>query len=170
MDRDYRIGHGFDVHRLKRGRKLILGGVELPNSSGLIGHSDADVLLHALMNAILGAIAEGDIGIHFPDTDAGYKGVSSAKLLKEVLRMKDQKGYGIINADVTLIAQRPRLAPFYSTIREKVAALLKIPKNRLNLKAATMEGLGWLGEGRGIAATAIVLLKKKDRRASSQMD
>ncbi len=164
MNRDYRIGHGFDVHRLKRGRKLILGGVEIPNPSGLMGHSDADVLLHALMNAILGAIGEGDIGIHFPDADPVYKGISSVKLLKEVLRMKDQKGFTIINADITLVAQRPRLAPFYSTISEKVAELMKIPRNRLNLKAVTTEGLGWVGEGRGMAATAIVLLQKKKKR------
>lgn len=164
MDCDHRIGHGFDVHRFKRGRKLILGGVEIPNPSGLTGHSDADVLLHALMNAILGAIGEGDIGMHFPDSDSRYKGISSVKLLKEVLRMKDQKGYSIINADITLVAESPRLAPFYAAISEKVAKLMKIAKNRLNLKAVTTEGLGWVGEGRGMAATAVVLLRKTDKR------
>ncbi len=160
MDGDYRIGHGFDVHRLKRGRKLVLGGVEIPNASGLIGHSDADVLLHALMNAILGAIGEGDIGVHFPDADPHYKGISSEKLLKKVLQMKDEKGYRIVNADITLVAEAPRVAPFYPAISNKVAALMKIPKNRLNLKAVTTEGLGWVGERRGMAATAVVLLRR----------
>ncbi len=169
MNDDYRIGQGFDVHRFKRGRKLILGGVEIPHSFGLAGHSDADVLLHALMNAILGAIGEGDIGIHFPDTDSSTKGISSVKLLKEVLRIKDQKDYRIVNADVTLVAQSPRIAPFYSKIAENVAALLKIPRNRFNLKATTTEGLGWVGEGRGMAATAVVLLRKKIGRGRGRL-
>lgn len=131
---------------------------------GLAGHSDADVLLHALMNAILGAVAEGDIGVHFPDTDNRYKDISSVQLLSEVLRIADRKGFSIINADTTVLAQKPRLASFFPKIREQVAQLLAVPESRINVKAVTTEGLGWIGEGHGMAAMAVVLLQKKKRK------
>lgn len=153
-----RIGHGFDVHRFRRGRKLILGGVEIPHSFGLAGHSDSDVLLHALINALLGAMGKGDIGSHFPDTDARYKGVSSEKLLAQVLKMMDRGRFRVINGDVTVMAERPRLAPFFGKIRERLAKLLKVRAHQINIKAVTTEGLGWIGEGKGMAATAVVLL------------
>lgn len=160
----YRIGHGFDVHRFSRRRKLILGGVEIPYAFGLAGHSDADVVLHALMNAVLGALGKGDIGTHFPDTDPRYEGISSAKLLKRVLSMMEKAGYRIVNGDITVIAQKPRLAPFAKKIREKLAALLKVQLHQINLKAGTTERLGWIGQGKGMAATAVVLLAETGRR------
>jgi len=156
----YRIGQGFDVHRFQRGRKLILGGVEIPDAAGLAGHSDADVLLHAVMNALLGAIGKDDIGTHFPDTDPRTKGISSEKLLRRVLGMMKEKRCRVVNVDVTLIAERPRLAPFFQKMREKLAKLLGVRPDRLNIKASTTEKLGWMGEGRGIAAMAVVLLRK----------
>lgn len=164
MVRDYRIGHGFDVHRFQRGRKFVLGGVEIPYAFGLAGHSDADVLLHALMNALLGAMGKGDIGTHFPDTDPRYKGISSQRLLHRVLRMMDRGGFRIINGDITLLAQKPRLTPFFGQIRKKLAKLLNIPGNRLNIKAATTEKFGWVGKGHGMTATAVVLLRKQQKR------
>lgn len=157
----YRVGQGFDVHRFQRGRKLILGGVEIPYALGLAGHSDADVLLHALMNALLGAIGEGDIGIHFPDTDSRYRGISSTKLLARVLRIIRQKKFSLVNGDFTLIAQKPRLAPFFKRVRANVARLLGVPQAKINIKAVTTEGLGWVGRGRGMAAAAVVLLQKR---------
>lgn len=160
MDRGYRIGHGFDVHRFKHGRKLILGGVEIPHPFGLAGHSDADVVLHALMNALLGAMGKGDIGIHFPDTDPRYKGISSGKLLKRVLSMMEKAGYRIVNGDITVVAQKPRLAPFFAPIRKRLAQLLGVSEAQVNVKAVTTEKLGWIGAGRGMAATAVVLLEK----------
>lgn len=163
MARDYRVGHGFDVHRFQRGRRFILGGVEISYAFGLVGHSDADVLLHALMNAMLGAMGMGDIGIHFPDTDPRYKGISSVKLLNQVLAIMRRQGFGIVNGDITLVAQRPKLAPFFKRIRENVAKLLKVRTDRINIKAVTTEGLGGIGEGRGIATTAVVLLQKQKR-------
>jgi len=164
MALDLRIGHGFDVHRFKRGRKLILGGVEIPYSIGLAGHSDADVVLHALINALLGAVGKGDIGTHFPDTDRRYKGISSALLLKQVLKMIEREKFRLVNGDITVIAEKPRLAPFSKKIRAKLAALLDLPPQRINLKATTTEGLGWIGQGKGMAATAVVLLAKTRRR------
>ncbi len=164
MSLSYRVGHGFDVHRFRRGRKFILGGIRIPHGFGLVGHSDADVLIHALMNALLGAIGKGDIGSHFPDTDRRTKGISSEKLLARVWRMVNQEGYSLMNGDITLLAQRPRLEPFFPLIKKNLSRLLKVPQSRLNLKAVTTEGLGWVGEGRGMAATAVVLLWKKPRR------
>lgn len=161
MDRDYRIGHGFDVHRFRRGRKLILGGVEIPYAFGLAGHSDADVLIHALINALLGAMGMGDIGSHFPDTDPRYRGISSIELLNRVLRLMRRRRFGIVNGDITVIAQKPKLSPFSQRIRQRLAKLLKLSDDRINLKAVTTEGLGWIGEGRGMAATAVVLLRKQ---------
>lgn len=164
MTRNLRIGHGLDVHRFQRGRKLILGGVEIPYSLGLAGHSDADVLLHALINALLGAMGKGDIGSHFPDTDPRTKGISSEKLLQQVLKMMEQGKFKVINGDITVLAQKPRLAPFFKKIRERVAKLLKVGADKINIKAATTEGLGWIGEGKGMAATAVVLLAKTRKR------
>ena len=161
MAQEFRIGHGFDAHRFRRGRKLVLGGVVIPHPKGLVGHSDADVLLHALINALLGAMGEGDIGQHFPDADPRYKGISSVTLLDTVLRLMRRKGYRFVNADVTLIAQEPKLAPRYGAMRKKVAMHIKVPEQRVNIKAATTEKLGWIGKGQGMAATAVVLLCRK---------
>src|SRR5690349_9767514 len=152
MATEIRIGHGFDAHRFRRGRKLVLGGVEIPHSAGLAGHSDADVLLHALINAILGALGKGDIGLHFPDSDARYKNISSATLLENVLKMMRREKFSIVNGDVTVIAEKPRLAPHYEKIRRRLAELLQIPAGSINIKAATMEGMGAIGEGKGMAA------------------
>jgi len=164
LTRNLRIGHGLDVHRFQRGRKLILGGLEIPYGLGLAGHSDADVLLHALINALLGAMGKGDIGSHFPDTDPRTKGISSEKLLQQVLKMMEQGKFKVINGDITVLAQKPRLAPFFKEIRERVAKLLKVGADKINIKAVTTEGLGWIGEGKGMAATAVVLLTKTARR------
>ena len=154
----YRVGQGFDIHRLVPGRELILGGVRVPHETGLSGHSDADVLLHALMNALLGAMGKGDIGTHFPDTDPAFEGASSVSLLGHVLELMRGAGFGIVNADVTVIAQRPRLAPHFGAIRARLAELLEVPEAAVNVKAGTMEGLGSIGEGRAMAAMAVVLL------------
>ena len=161
MGQEFRIGHGFDAHRLRRGRKLVLGGVLIPYPKGLVGHSDADVLLHALINALLGALGEGDIGAHFPDDDPRYKGISSVTLLETVLRLMRRKAFRLVNADVTLIAQEPKLAPHYEAMRKKVAGQIKVPSQRINVKAATTEKMGWVGQGRGMAAAAVVLLCRK---------
>ena len=158
MAKQFRIGHGFDVHRFRRGRKLLLGGVEIPSPVGLLGHSDADVVLHALINALLGAMGEGDIGSHFPDTDHRYKGISSAKLLAQVLAIMRRKRFKIVNVDVTLVAQRPKLSPHYPAMRKSVAGLLKLAVSEVSIKAATTEKLGWLGKGQGMAGTAVILL------------
>jgi 2-C-methyl-D-erythritol 2,4-cyclodiphosphate synthase len=155
---DIRVGHGFDVHRFRRGRKLVLGGVEIPHDKGLAGHSDADAILHALINAILGALGEGDIGSHFPDTEARYKDIPSGKLLNEVLHIMRRKRYRVINADVTVVAQQPKLSPHYARMRKSVAKLCAVAESRVSIKATTTEKLGWAGEGRGLAATAVVLL------------
>ena len=164
MRSDFRIGHGFDAHRFKRGRKLVLGGVEIPHGAGLAGHSDADVLLHALINALLGALGKGDIGMHFPDTDAKYKNISSVKLLEKVLALMRREKFAIVNGDVTLVAEKPRLAPHYARIHRRVSELLGIPGDCINLKAATMEGMGAIGAGKGIVAMAVVLIVKRRSR------
>jgi len=156
-----RIGHGYDVHRLVTGRKLILGGVDVPYSQGLLGHSDADVLLHALSDAILGAIGEGDIGRHFPDSDPAYKGADSLKLLRHVMDLADGKGYQIGNVDVTVVAQRPKLAPFIQQMRQNITRTLSTEEDRVNVKATTTEELGFAGRGEGIAAYAVALLEEK---------
>ena len=161
----YRIGEGYDVHKLVEGRDLILGGVKIPFEKGLLGHSDADVLLHAIMDALLGAMALGDIGKHFPDTDEKYKGVSSVELLKEVKRIiKDnceKKGtaFEICNIDATIICQLPKLRPYIDNMRENIAASLEIDIDRVSVKATTEEGLGFTGRGEGIAAKAISLVE-----------
>ena len=156
-----RIGHGYDVHRLVEGRKLILGGVDVPYAKGLLGHSDADVLLHAISDAILGAIGEGDIGKHFPDTDPAYKGADSIKLLRHVMDLAEAKGYRIGNVDATVVAQRPKLAPFIEQMRGNIARALSTEDDRVNVKATTTEELGFAGRGEGIAAYAVALLEKK---------
>ena len=156
-----RIGHGYDVHRLVAGRKLILGGVEIPHETGLLGHSDADVLLHAICDAILGAIGEGDIGRHFPDSDPAYKGASSIKLLQQVMRLAKGKGYQIGNVDATIVAQRPKLAPFIAAMVENISAALGSGTDRVNVKATTTEELGFAGRKEGIAAYSVVLLERK---------
>lgn len=154
-----RIGHGYDVHRLIAGRKLILGGVEIPYILGLDGHSDADVLLHAMMDALLGAAALGDIGHLFPDTDPAYKGISSLKLLAVVAARIREKGYEIGNIDATVIAQKPKLAPFIEAMRKETTRVLQIDPDRLNIKATTEERLGFSGREEGIAAHAVCLLE-----------
>ena len=156
-----RIGNGYDVHRLVPGRKLILGGVDVPHSKGLLGHSDADVLLHALSDAILGAIGEGDIGRHFPDTDPAYQGADSIKLLRQVMDLADAKGYRVGNVDATIVAQRPKLAPFIQQMRLNIARALSTDEERVNVKATTTEELGFAGRGEGIAAYAVALLEQK---------
>ena len=153
-----RIGHGFDVHRFQRGRKLVLGGVQIQHPTGLAGHSDADAVLHALINAILGALGEGDIGLHFPDTDPHYKDIASGNLVKRTLRIMRRKRFKIVNADLTIVAQRPKLSPYYSRMRQSVARLCGVAESRINIKATTTEKLGWAGKGKGLAATAVVLL------------
>ena len=155
-----RIGHGYDVHRLVEGRKLILGGVEIPFERGLDGHSDADVLLHAVMDAILGAAAMRDIGVLFPDNDPTFKGIDSMLLLNEVMRRVWEKGYRIGNVDVTVLAQRPKLKPFIPTMIENLAQALKVDIDCVNVKATTEEGLGFTGSGEGIACHAVCLLEK----------
>jgi len=156
-----RIGHGYDVHRLVAGRKLILGGVDIPFETGLLGHSDADVLLHAISDAILGAIGEGDIGRHFPDTDPAFKGASSLLLLGEVMALADRKGYRIGNVDATIVAQRPKLAPYIVRMKENIAAVLGCDASRVNVKATTTEELGFAGRQEGIAAYSVALLEEK---------
>lgn len=153
-----RIGHGYDVHRLVAGRKLILGGVEVPHSLGLLGHSDADVLLHAIMDSLLGAAALGDIGYLFPDTDPAYEGISSVLLLKTVGERISGAGYAISNIDATVIAQKPKLAPYIPAMRKVVAETLGIQEDQVNLKATTEEHLGFSGREEGIAAHAVCLI------------
>lgn len=155
-----RIGHGYDVHRLTEGRKLILGGVEIPYERGLDGHSDADVLVHALMDALLGAAALRDIGVLFPDTDPRYQGVSSLLLLEEVMRRLREKGLRVGNADVTVLAQRPKLKDYIPQMRENLARIMELPVDRINVKATTEEGLGFTGSGEGIACHAVCLLEE----------
>ncbi|MFL0248393.1 2-C-methyl-D-erythritol 2,4-cyclodiphosphate synthase [Candidatus Clostridium stratigraminis] len=154
-----RIGMGYDVHKLVKERQLIIGGVNIKYEKGLLGHSDADVLLHAIMDSLLGAAALGDIGKHFPDTDIKYKGVSSLLLLKEVGRLVKDKGYEIVNIDSTIIAQMPKMAPHISTMVENISNALEIPKDKVNVKATTEEGLGFTGRGEGISSQSICLLK-----------
>ncbi len=156
-----RIGHGYDVHRLTENRKLILGGVEIPYEKGLLGHSDADVLVHALMDAMLGSAALGDIGKLFPDNDDAYLGADSLVLLKKVSALIREHGYTLSNADCTVIAQRPRLSPFIDEMRKRVAEAAGVDVGRVSVKATTEEKLGFTGEGLGIAAHAVVLLEEE---------
>jgi 2-C-methyl-D-erythritol 2,4-cyclodiphosphate synthase len=153
-----RIGQGYDVHKLVEGRKLILGGVEIPYEKGLLGHSDADVLVHAVMDALLGAAALGDIGQHFPDTDPRYEGISSIELLKKVGELLEEKGYVVENIDATIIAQRPKLLNYRPKMAENIAQALHLDVSRVSVKATTEEGLGFTGTGEGISSQAITLL------------
>ena len=155
-----RIGMGYDVHRLAEGRELILGGVRIPWQKGVLGHSDADGVVHAIMDALLGAAALGDIGKHFPDTDPAYAGISSIELLKRVGRLLEEHFYFIGNIDATIIAQRPKLAPYREEMVRNVAAALEISENQVSIKATTEEGLGFTGRGEGIAAKAVALLNQ----------
>lgn len=153
-----RVGMGYDVHRLTKDRDLILGGVKIPWEKGLLGHSDADVLIHAIMDALLGAAALGDIGQHFPDTDPAYKGISSIRLLKHVVALLSEKGYGIGNIDAVIIAQKPKMAPHIPQMKENIAEALEIDMDCLNIKATTEEKLGFTGREEGIASEAVCLL------------
>ena len=156
-----RIGHGYDVHRLVEGRDLILGGVSIPHTLGLLGHSDADVLTHAVMDALLGAAALGDIGRHFPDTDPAYEGADSLSLLNEVMGKLAQKGYTVVNVDATILAQKPKLAPYIEAMRDNLACCMGISMDQVNVKATTEEKLGFTGAEEGIAAHCVCLIEKK---------
>lgn len=156
----FRIGHGYDVHKLTENRKLILGGVEIPFEKGLLGHSDADVLVHAVCDSLLGALALGDIGVHFPDTDNAYKNADSLILLRNVCKRISEKGYEIGNIDATILAQRPKLSPFINQMRNNIALACSVDIDRISVKATTEEGLGFTGDGLGIAAHCVALIKK----------
>ena len=156
-----RIGHGYDVHRLVANRKLILGGVDIPFERGLLGHSDADVLTHAVMDALLGAAGQGDIGRHFPDSDPAYAGADSLKLLDCVIELLWNRGWTVGNVDATIVAQRPKLAPYLQEMKHNLAVRMNIDADRVNIKATTEEHLGFTGAGEGIAAHAVVLLEAK---------
>ena len=155
-----RIGHGYDVHRLVTGRRLVLGGVEIAHDKGLLGHSDADVLLHAISDALLGAAAMGDIGKHFPDTDEKYRGADSLVLLSQVAKLLSESGYMVVNVDSTVLAEAPKLAPHIEKMRENISRALGVEIDAVSVKATTEEGLGFTGEGQGIAAHAVCLIDK----------
>lgn len=155
-----RIGHGYDVHRLVEGRRLIIGGVDIPWEKGLLGHSDADVLIHAVMDALTGAARLGDIGKLFPDTDPAYAGISSVKLLSHVGKLLKEKGFAVVNIDCVLLAQAPKVGPYRAQMAENMAAALGVDTEQINVKATTEEGLGFTGDGSGMAAHAVVLLEK----------
>lgn len=157
----FRVGQGFDVHAFAEGRPLIIGGIEIPHEKGLLGHSDADVLLHTVTDAALGAIGEGDIGHHFPDTDPAFKDADSAKLLEYIWKIVEDKGYKLGNVDCTIMAQRPKMAPYIEPMRNRIAELLKADPTQVNVKATTTEKLGFTGREEGIAAMATILLIKK---------
>ena len=156
----FRIGQGYDVHQLVENRPLIIGGITIPFDKGLLGHSDADVLLHAVADACLGAIGEGDIGKHFPDTDQAFKDADSGKLLQHVWNLVKERGYELANADCTIIAQQPKMAPFVPAMKENIASLLETGLENINVKATTTEKLGFVGREEGIASQVVVLLKK----------
>ncbi|MDD6085052.1 MAG: 2-C-methyl-D-erythritol 2,4-cyclodiphosphate synthase [Oscillospiraceae bacterium] len=157
-----RIGHGYDVHRLAENRKLIIGGIEIPHDKGLDGHSDADVLVHAIMDSMLGALALGDIGKHFPDNDPEYKGADSIKLLEKVNEIINKEGFYVVNIDSTILAQAPKLAPYINDMRKKIADTLKTDISNVSVKATTEEKLGFTGEKLGIAAHSVCLLEKNN--------
>ena len=164
-----RIGHGYDVHRLVEGRPLILGGVKIDYAFGLLGHSDADVLVHAVCDAILGALGLGDLGRHFPDTDAAYAGIDSRKLLRQVVERMVAKGYRLGNLDATVICQNPKLAPYLPAMVERIAQDCRTLAERINIKATTTEKLGFTGSGEGIAAHAVVLLLRDEKRLAATL-
>lgn len=157
-----RVGQGYDVHKLAPERDLVIGGVNIPWKMGLLGHSDADVLLHAVMDALLGAAALGDIGRHFPDTDPEYKGISSLRLLSHVSDLIRENGFSIGNIDATIIAQKPKMAPYIEQMKKNIAETLSMDETRINIKATTEEGLGFTGRGEGIAASAVCLLNERE--------
>jgi len=165
-----RVGMGYDVHKLIEGRKLIIGGVDIPYELGLLGHSDADVLLHAIMDALLGAAALGDIGKHFPDNDDRYKGISSLKLLEHVRELLDTNNYIIENIDATIIAQKPKMRPYIDDMRKNIVDTLKIDINQVNVKATTEEGLGFTGSGEGISSQAICSLNSVNNYIYGESD
>ncbi|RXZ70839.1 2-C-methyl-D-erythritol 2,4-cyclodiphosphate synthase [Fusobacterium necrophorum] len=156
----FRIGNGYDVHMLTEGRKLVLGGVEIPHNKGVLGHSDGDVLIHAVMDALLGALALGDIGLHFPDTEEKYRGISSLVLLEEVVSKMKKKEYQVVNLDVTLVLQRPKVRSYIDAMRENIAKYLETSLERVNVKATTEERLGFTGREEGVKAYAVVLLER----------
>ncbi len=156
----YRVGNGYDVHKLAAGRKLILGGAEIPYEKGLLGHSYADVLAHSIMDALLGACGESDIGQHFPDNDISYKGISSLVLLKKVKDILDSKGYCISNVDSIIVAEKPKLSPYIDEMKANIAAVLQLDKDCIGIKATTSEGMGFAGRGEGIAAYAVAIIYK----------
>jgi len=160
MQESYRIGNGYDIHRLVDNRKLILGGIEIPFEKGLLGHSDADVLTHAIMDAMLGALSFGDIGCHFPSSNPEYKDISSLKLLEKVNNLVKNKNYSVANIDTVIIAEQPKLKEYVPVMKSALAEVLGVKTEKISVKSTTMEGLGVIGEGKGIAATAVVLLKK----------
>lgn len=164
-----RVGHGMDVHKLTEGRKLILCGVEIPYEKGLLGHSDADVAAHALMDALLGAVALGDIGTHFPDSDAEFKDADSMELLERVVVMIEDIGYTLGNADITIVAQAPKLAPYVEQMRENISAVCGVDVSDINVKATTTEGLGFEGQGQGISAHAVAIVYKNEELPPSEV-
>lgn len=157
----FKLGHGYDVHRLVSGRKLVLGGVEVPHALGLLGHSDADVLLHAVCDAVLGALGEGDIGRHFPDTDAKYKDISSELIADDCYEIMKNRGYVIGNIDVTVIAQKPKFSPYVEQMRQNVARIFRTDQENVNIKATTEEKLGFTGREEGISCHSVVLIEKR---------
>lgn len=157
---NFKIGHGYDIHRTAEGRKMIIGGVEIPYEKGLLGHSDADVLIHAIIDSLLGAMGKGDIGTHFPDTDDKYLNIDSALLLQRTMEIMKDEGYTVGNIDSTVIAQRPKLNPHIPQIKDRLAQIMGIPSERVNVKAKTEEGLGYIGAGDAISAHAVVIIEK----------
>lgn len=160
----FRVGLGYDIHRLEAGRKLFLGGLEIPFPKGLHGHSDGDCLIHSIIDALLGAMGEGDIGQLFPDSEEKYKDIRSTELLKEVMARLDAKGMEIVNVDTIIVAEEPRLAPYILRMKELLSALLRVDKNNLGIKAKTNEGIGLIGEGKAIACWALVILGKREKK------
>jgi len=157
----FRVGFGYDVHRLVEGKPLILGGVTIPNDKGLLGYSDADVLIHAVIDAILGALGKGDIGQHFPDSDPAYQGADSLTLLKKIVGLAHDKGFTVNNLDATIVAQKPKLSPYLNDMKERLSTVLQVDPDLLNVKATTTEGLGFCGREEGVAAYAVVSLGQK---------
>ena len=160
IEENYRIGHGYDVHKLKTGEKFVIGGIEIDHDKGAVGHSDADIIIHVMCDSILGALSEGDIGKHFPDTDEKYKGVDSKELLVEVVEILNKKGFDINNIDVTVLLQRPKLRNHIDKMIETLSAVMKIDKKKLSIKATTTEGLGFVGREEGVAAHCITIINK----------
>ncbi len=155
---NFKIGHGYDIHRTAEGRKMIIGGVEIPYEKGLLGHSDADVLIHAIIDSLLGAMGKGDIGTHFPDTDDKYLNIDSALLLQRTMEIMKDEGYTVGNLDSTVIAQRPKLNPHIPSIRARLAKIMNVPEEKINVKAKTEEGLGYIGAGDAIVAPSVVII------------